>query len=65
MTLPLGMNLSTKILTDLSKINLKNTSQKELHKIQFTNQNDDFSSLNVRDINVLELADEKLVTIPS
>ena len=65
MTLPLGMNLSTKILTDLSKINLKNTSQKELHKIQFTNQNDDFSSLNVRDINVLELEDEKLVTIPS
>ena len=60
MTLPLGMNLSKKILVDLSKMKFKNNFKKELHKIQFTNQNDDFSSLNVRNINVFELEEEKI-----
>ena len=58
MTLPLGMNLSKNILVDLSNLKLKNINEKELHKIQFANESDDFSTINVRKINAFELEQE-------
>ena len=58
MTLPLGMNLSKNILVDLSNLKLKNKNEKELHKIQFANERDDFSTMKVREINAVELEQE-------
>ena len=55
MTLPLGMNLSKNVLVDLSKINLKNIGQKQLRKVQFINEEDDFSNINVINIEAIEL----------
>ena len=55
MTLPVGMKLSSKILMDLSDKNIQNVKQKEINKIQFVNEKDDFSNINVRKIIVNEL----------
>ena len=58
MTLPLGMNLSRNILVDLSKLSLKIKDEKNLNKIQFANERDDFSAIDVREIIAIELEQE-------
>lgn len=55
MTLPVGMNLSTNILTDLSNLKLKTKKQKSINKLQIKNERDDFSKITVREITVVEL----------
>ena len=55
MTLPVGMNLSTKILVDLSKLNIKEEKTKKLNKLQFEKDNNDFSKIIVKKIILKEL----------
>ena len=55
MTLPVGMNLSTKILVDLSELKLNDKQIKELNKLQFEEDDDDFSKIIVKNIEVNEL----------
>lgn len=55
MTLPVGMDLSTNILVDLRELKLKNKKQKNINKLQFKNEKDDFSKITVREITVVEL----------
>ncbi len=55
MTLPVGMNLSSKILVDLSELNIEGKNIKELNKLQFEDEDDDFSKIVVRNINLSEL----------
>ena len=55
MTLPLGMNLSSKILVDLSKLNINEKNTKELNKLQFEEDNNDFSKFIVKNIELIEI----------
>ena len=55
MTLPLGMNLSEKILVDLSNNNLDEINKKKINKICFEDENDDFSNIVMKSIMVREL----------
>ena len=55
MTLPVGMNLSKKILIDLSAIELKETDRKKVSKIKFQDEHDDFSKIAIKDIYIREL----------
>lgn len=55
MTLPVGMNLSSKILVDLSELSIEDKKIKELNKLQFEDEEDDFSKIVVRNINLSEL----------
>lgn len=55
MTLPVGMNLSEKILVDLSNINLNETNKKVINKICFKDENDDFSDMVMKNIMVKEI----------
>lgn len=53
-TLPVGMNLDTRILTDISKLRLT-LKQKDSFKItQIENEKDDFSSTCIKTINIYE-----------
>ena len=53
-TLPLGMDLSTKILIDLTKTELKEKCNFEFGVVKFENKDDEFSKININKINVLE-----------
>ena len=55
MTLPVGMNLSSKILIDLSKLDIKEKNKKRLNKLEFEDSENDFSEVIVRNIEVNEL----------
>ena len=55
MTLPVGMNLSNKILVDLKSLNLNQTNSIEVRKTDFQNDKNDFSKVMVRNINIIEL----------
>ena len=55
MTLPLGMNLSEKILVDLSNIDLDEINKKKINKICFEDEDDDFSNIVMKSIMVKEL----------
>ena len=55
MTLPLGMNLSSKILVDLSKLNINEKTTKELNKLQFEEEDNDFSKFVVKNIELVEI----------
>lgn len=55
MTLPVGMNLSSKILIDLSELNINEKNVKRLNKLQFEDEEDDFSKIIVKNIEVIEL----------
>ena len=56
MTLPTGMNLSTKILVDLSKVEVNEKTEKKLNKLQFEDEKNDFSKIIVKNIEVNELS---------
>lgn len=55
MTLPLGMNLSEKILVDLSEIELSEVNKRIINKICFEDEKDDFSNIVMKSIMVKEL----------
>lgn len=53
-TLPVGMNLSTKIIVDMSKVHLKLVNQRKFRTLKFEDDKDDFSSMEIKEINVSE-----------
>ena len=53
-TLPVGQDLSTNILVDTSKVNLKEKQTDSFKIVEFEDKNDDFSKIIVKDINVIE-----------
>ena len=50
MTLPLGMNLSFKILVDLSELTISEEKCKKINKLQFEEDDDDFSEIIIKKI---------------
>ena len=55
MTLPLGMNLSNKILVDLSEITINEEKTKQINKLQFEEDEDDFSNIIIKNIKLNEI----------
>lgn len=55
MTLPVGMNLSSKILVDLAEVKAKEKNIKKLNKLQFEELEDDFSEITIKNIEIIEL----------
>ena len=55
MTLPLGMNLSNKILVDLSEITINEEKTKQINKLQFEEEDDDFSNIIIKNIKLNEI----------
>ena len=53
-TLPLGQDLSTNILVDTSKIDMKLDKETEFKMVQFEDKNDDFSKINIKTVKVHE-----------
>ena len=53
-TLPIGQDLSSKIMIDISNINLDLKEKKSFKMVQFENDNDDFSKIKIKVINVFE-----------
>ena len=53
-TLPIGQDLSTKILVDVSKLDLEEKSKEEFHIVCFEENSNDFSKINVKTIIVEE-----------
>ena len=53
-TLPLGQDLSTNILIDTSKIDMKLDKETEFKMVQFEDKNDDFSKINIKTVKVHE-----------
>lgn len=53
-TLPVGMDLSSKLILDTSKIHLKLVDQNSFNVVNFEDSNDDFSDYTVKNINVFE-----------
>ena len=53
-TLPIGMNLSTEMIVDISKLNLKLLKQKSFKITYVENEEDDFSNIDIKDVNVFE-----------
>ena len=53
-TLPLGMDLSTKILVDTNKMNLIAKSKFDFNVISFEDKNDEFSKMSINKVTVLE-----------
>ena len=54
MTLPLGMQLSNKILIDLHALELEETNEKRIRKIQFLDNKNDFSKIILKTIDIVE-----------
>ena len=54
-TLPVGQDLSTKILVDISKLELKVKEKKTFKIVEFENKNNDFSKIEIKTINVFEM----------
>lgn len=63
-TLPIGMDLSTKMILDISKLNLKLKSRMTFKMMEFENDEDDFSEFSTKNVNVYEydISDEEKVT---
>ena len=55
MTLPLGMNLSEKILVDLSETELNEINKRIINKICFEDEEDDFSNIVMKSIMAREM----------
>ena len=58
-TLPVGQDLSTKILVDISKLNLTLKNKSKFKIVQFEDEHDDFSKIEIKTINVFEFDTEK------
>ena len=55
MTLPVGMNLSSKILVNLAELKLTDQNEKQLNKLEFEEEENDFSKIRVKTIDVIEI----------
>lgn len=55
MTLPVGMELSSKIMIDLSDIEINEKKTRKINKLQFEEYNNDFSDVIVKNINLVEI----------
>lgn len=53
-TLPVGMDLSTKMIINTSDLELNLVKQKSFKKLDFINDKDDFTDIKIRNINVYE-----------
>lgn len=53
-TLPVGMDLSTKMIIDTSKLHLKLLNKKSFKVANFEDENNDFSNVNIKDVDVFE-----------
>lgn len=53
-TLPLGMDLSSKIIIDTTKLHLKLSKSTKFNVAKFEDENDEFSNVNIKTINLLE-----------
>lgn len=53
-TLPIGQDLSTKILVDISKLDMKLKEKSSFKILELQDENDDFSAITIRKINVFE-----------
>lgn len=53
-TLPIGQDMSTKILTDVSKLKIKLQNKKLFNVVDFKNKNDDFSDIYTKTICLYE-----------
>ncbi len=53
-TLPVGQDLSTKILVDISKLQLNLKSKTSFKMVEFENEKDDFSEINIKTVTVFE-----------
>ena len=53
-TLPIGQDISTKILVDLSNVELKINNRQTFKITEIEDEKDDFSKVNVKTINVFE-----------
>lgn len=53
-TLPIGMDLSTKIMLDISRMHLNLINKNSFKVAQFENEKDDFSKIDIKDVNVFE-----------
>ena len=60
-TLPVGQDLSTKILVDLSRLKLKVKNKIKFKIVQFEDKNDDFSKVNIKTVQVTEY-DTEIIT---
>ncbi len=58
-TLPVGQDLSTNILVDVSKLDLKLVNKTKFKILKFEDENDDFSKTEIKTINVFEFDTEK------
>ena len=57
-TLPVGQDLSTKILVDTTKLKLNLKNKTSFKIVEFENEKDDFSKVNVKTITVFEFDSE-------
>ena len=57
-TLPVGQDLSTKILVDTTKLNLNLKNKTSFKIVEFENEKDDFSRVNIKTITVFEFDSE-------
>lgn len=53
-TLPIGQDLSTKILVDISRMNMELKKKSSFRMVDFEKENDDFSPVTIKTINVFE-----------
>lgn len=53
-TLPVGMDLSTKMIVDTSTLHLNLMNKKQFNIINFENAKDDFSEFTIKNVNVFE-----------
>ena len=53
-TLPIGQDLSTKILVDISKLDMKLKEKYSFQIVDFEKENDDFSDIKIKTIQVFE-----------
>ncbi len=53
-TLPVGQDLSTKMLVDISKLNLTLKDKTTFKIVRFEDEHDDFSKIEIKNINVFE-----------
>lgn len=56
MTLPVGMNLSTNILINLTDLKVTKKAEYDLNKIQFEDETDDFANIQVKQIHIIEMS---------
>ena len=53
-TLPVGMNLSTKMIVDTSKLHLNLLSTNSFRIVSFKDEKDDFSDISIKEVEVFE-----------